>query len=46
MLTGDDSYAHIARNALHPQIIGELIAGLVSDNGPAKGGFVQAQDQL
>jgi hypothetical protein len=31
MLTGDNSYAHIARHALHPRIFGGLIAAALSE---------------
>jgi hypothetical protein len=37
MLTGDDSYAHIARNALHPRIIRVMAAALMAELRPRKG---------
>jgi len=37
MLTGDDSYARIARRALHPAMIGVFLRSLLGREGPGKG---------
>ncbi len=34
MLTGDDSYGRITRNALHPRIVGTFVAGLLAEVWP------------
>jgi flavin-dependent dehydrogenase len=36
MLTGDDSYAHIARHALHPKIFGLVAAALMPELRPQR----------